>query len=288
MTSSSARTGPCSIPSSATSCTTPSFPWGVGDSRTIETFGPGGARSRFLYAGRKPRVNAYGDVSPDAAGGADGRRRARCPHPSRCTRCATRSGCWRTCAMTLAMQLAVYAGDPDYGQPGRIDELDRPKIERLAELLDFPFDWGDESDQRRQAAMLLNRYGQRATIFILDKARAFTQSVGKTFLVAFCPTRRKPWRSRLQPIPAGRVIATALHPGLRRGLGWCRWPRRVGGVQPGGVGRGMAGVHGYAALGIRPPTSTGVRLDSLAMENALRPRRSESASDGTLAKSPGL
>ena len=31
--------------------------------------------------------------------------------------------------------------------------------------------------------MLLNRYGQRATIFILDKARAFTRSAGKTLLV---------------------------------------------------------------------------------------------------------
>jgi hypothetical protein len=82
----------------------------------------------------------------------------------------------------LAMQLAVYAGEPDYGQPGKIDELDRPKIERLAELLDFPFDWGAGSDQRRQAAMLLNRYGQRATIFILGKARPFTQSAGKTLL----------------------------------------------------------------------------------------------------------
>jgi hypothetical protein len=55
----------------------------------------------------------------------------------------------------LALQLAVYAGDADYGEPGRIDELDRPKIERLAELLDFPFDWGADADQRRQAAMLL-------------------------------------------------------------------------------------------------------------------------------------
>jgi hypothetical protein len=37
----------------------------------------------------------------------------------------------------LALQLAVYAGDPDYEQPGKIDALDRPKIERLAELLDY-------------------------------------------------------------------------------------------------------------------------------------------------------
>jgi hypothetical protein len=90
----------------------------------------------------------------------------------------------------LAMQLAVYAGDPGYGQPGRIDELDRPKIERLAELLDFPFGWGADSDQRRQAAMLLNRYGQRAAIFTLDKARAFTQSAGKTLLVVLNYTAR--------------------------------------------------------------------------------------------------
>lgn len=31
------------------------IPWGAGDSRTIETFRPDGARSRSLYAGRKPR-----------------------------------------------------------------------------------------------------------------------------------------------------------------------------------------------------------------------------------------
>ena len=90
----------------------------------------------------------------------------------------------------LAMQLAVYAGDPGYRQPGKIDELDRPKIERLAELLDFPFDWGTGSDQRQQAAMLLNRYGQRTTIFILDKVRAFTQSAGKTLLVVLNYTAR--------------------------------------------------------------------------------------------------
>jgi len=34
---------------------------GVDESRTIETFRPDGARSRFLYAGRKPRSNTYGN-----------------------------------------------------------------------------------------------------------------------------------------------------------------------------------------------------------------------------------
>src|ERR1700722_7373365 len=36
-------------------------PWGIGDSRTVETFRPDGARSRFLYADRKPRINTFGN-----------------------------------------------------------------------------------------------------------------------------------------------------------------------------------------------------------------------------------
>jgi hypothetical protein len=104
----------------------------------------------------------------------------------------------------LALQLAVYAGEPDYGESPRIDELDRPKIERLAEVLDFPFDLSAGADQRRQAAALLNRYGQRATIYILDKARAFADSAGKRLLVALNYTARTdhfagstvPWEGR--------------------------------------------------------------------------------------------
>ena len=88
------------------------------------------------------------------------------------------------------MQLAVYAGDPGYGQPGRIGELDRPKIERLAELLNFPLDWGLGTDQRQQAAELLHHYGQRATTWILDKASAFTRGAGKTLLVVLNYTAR--------------------------------------------------------------------------------------------------
>lgn len=34
---------------------------GIDGSRTIETFLPSGARSRFVYADRKPRINTYGD-----------------------------------------------------------------------------------------------------------------------------------------------------------------------------------------------------------------------------------
>src|SRR5262245_15556306 len=35
--------------------------WGIDGCRAIETFLPTGARSRFLYANRKPRINTYGD-----------------------------------------------------------------------------------------------------------------------------------------------------------------------------------------------------------------------------------
>jgi len=263
-------------------------PWGVDDSRTIETFRPDGARSRFLYAGRKPRINAYGNSFTECNQVSDGetwqeylaghfgepignfgvggygvyqayRRMLRVERtadgaeylifyvwgddPSRSImRCrwgqiypwhgqfqreqglfngnpwahveidletgsfaelenplSTPESLYAMCDPEwmlehlrddLATQLAVYAGEPDYGEPGKIDELDRPKIERLAELLDFPFDWGVGADQRRQAAMLLNRYGQRATIFILGKARAFAQNAGKTLLVALNYTAR--------------------------------------------------------------------------------------------------
>lgn len=263
-------------------------PWGVDDSRTIETFRADGARSRFLYGGRKPRINAYGNSFTECTEVSDGetwqeylaghlgepignfgvggygvyqayRRMLRVEQgaggaeyvifyvwgddPTRSLmRCRwgqfytwvdqfsreqrlfsgnpwahveidletgsfvelenplnTPESLYAMCDPEwmlehlrgdLALQLAVYAGDPDYGQPGRIRELDRPKIERLAELLDFRLDWGADSDRRRQAAMLLNRYGQRATNFILDKARAFTQSAGKTLLVALNYTAR--------------------------------------------------------------------------------------------------
>ena len=263
-------------------------PWGVDDSRAIETFRPDGARSRFLYAGRKPRINSYGDSFTEGNQVSDGetwqeylaghfgepvgnfgvggygvyqayRRMLRVERtgdgaqyvifyvwgddPARSVmRCrwgqiypwhgqfqreqglfsgnpwahveidlqtgsfvelenplSTPESLYAMCDPEwmlehlrddLATQLAVYAGDPDYEQPGMIGELDRPKIERLAEVLDFPLDWGAGTDQRRQAAMLLNRYGQRAAIFTLGKVRAFTHSTGKTLLVVLNYTAR--------------------------------------------------------------------------------------------------
>ena len=263
-------------------------PWGAGDSWTIETFRADGARSRFLYAGRKPRINAYGNSFTECTQVGDGetwqeylaghfgepignfgvggygvyqayRRMLRVERtadgaehvifyvwgddPTRSVmRCRwgqlytwvdqfsreqrlfngnpwahveidletgafaerenplpTPESLYAMCDPEwmldylrddLALQLAVYAGDPDYERPGKIAGLDRPKIERLAEALRFPFDWGAEADHRRQAAMLLHRYGQRATVFILDKVRAFTQRTGKTLLVVLNFTAR--------------------------------------------------------------------------------------------------
>jgi hypothetical protein len=261
---------------------------GIDDSRTIETFLPNGARSRFNYAHRKPRINTYGDSFTEGNQVSDGetwqeylgghfgepvgnfgvgnygvyqayRRMLRVERtadgaeyvilyvwgddPARSvTRCRWgqiypwhtedslaqglfNGNCWAHVEIDpetgsfvelenplstpeslyamcdpewmlqhlrddLAMQLAVYAGDPDYDQPGMIGELDRPKIERLAEVLGFPFDWTAGPGLRRQAAMLLNRYGQRATTFILDQARDFTESAGKTLLVVLNYTAR--------------------------------------------------------------------------------------------------
>jgi hypothetical protein len=263
-------------------------PWAVDDSRAIETFRPDGARSRFHYADRKPRINTYGNSFTEGNQVSDGetwqeylaghfgepvgnfgvggygvyqayRRMLRVERtadgaeyvifyvwgddPTRSVmRCrwaqiypwhgqfqreqglfngnpwahvevdletgsfvelenplSTPESLYAMCDPEwmvqhlrddLATQLAVYAGDSDYEEPGMIDELDRPRIERLAEVLDFPFDWGAGADRRRQATMLLNRYGQRAANYTLDQVRAFTQSAGKTLLVALNYTAR--------------------------------------------------------------------------------------------------
>ena len=79
---------------------------------------------------------------------------------------------------------------------GFIRDLDREKVTRLAELLDFPFVWGllgseapaspresSETPMQVQVKALLNRYGQRASIFILDKARSFARQYNKKLLI---------------------------------------------------------------------------------------------------------
>jgi len=92
----------------------------------------------------------------------------------------------------LALELSAYS-------KGAITGLDREEISILAIWLDFPFDWSLESRTDRvlspdpddppmtrmqaQAAALLNRYSQRATIYVLDKARAFASQNGKKLLI---------------------------------------------------------------------------------------------------------
>jgi hypothetical protein len=97
----------------------------------------------------------------------------------------------------LALQLIAYS-------EGSIRDLDRKRIDNLSTWLDFPFDWSLESRTDRlpnpdasgppvtrmqaQAAALLNRYAQRGTVFVLDKARAFAnQNRKKLLIVLFDP-----------------------------------------------------------------------------------------------------
>jgi AraC-like DNA-binding protein len=71
---------------------------------------------------------------------------------------------------------------------GSFDQLDVEKVTRLAEILDTPFNW-DSEDLRAEAAALLDTYGQRAAIEVVDLATAFLVSTGKRLLVALNHSR---------------------------------------------------------------------------------------------------
>jgi hypothetical protein len=86
----------------------------------------------------------------------------------------------------LALQLALY-------ELGVIRDLDHDKISKLAAELDFPFDWKQESTLQDQAEALLDRYSQRASVFVLGKAREFARQNGKKLLVVLnSPDRALP------------------------------------------------------------------------------------------------
>ncbi|MBI4165012.1 MAG: hypothetical protein HY508_04685 [Acidobacteria bacterium] len=247
--------------------------WGIDHSATISTVQPNGARTSFMYAGRKSRINTYGDSFTECQQVSDGEtwqeylaahlgepirnfgvggygvyqayrrmiREEKTDHGAEylilydCCDDSTRSllryrratfyqrwdehgsrmfhgNFWAHVEMDLetgrfvekenplptkkslyhmtephwmvehlkddlALQLALYSF-------GTIRDLDREKISKLAARLDFPFDWSqEESALRFQAGALLNRYSQRATLFILDKASAFARENGKKLLV---------------------------------------------------------------------------------------------------------
>lgn len=265
------------------------MPWGIDHSSTIETVQANGARTSFLYADKKPRINAYGDSYTECEQVSDGEtweeylaghlgepirnfgvggygvyqayrrmvREENTDHAAKylilmiCCDDSIRSlyrlrwaaiypwfreeaetihmfhgNYWDHMEMDLdtgrfvekknllstkqslyhmtepqwmaenlkddlALQLEVY-------RRGFIRDLDRDRVSKLAARLDFPFDWSLESKpgtvtsrwsdtpetlMQFQAGELLNRYSQRATIFVLDKARAFARENGKKLLI---------------------------------------------------------------------------------------------------------
>jgi hypothetical protein len=90
----------------------------------------------------------------------------------------------------LAVQLSAYVGMPNHGRPGKIVDLDRKRIDQLADALAVRFDWGPGANLSGQAVTLLSVYGQRATNHILDKARVFAQSNKKKLLLVLNYTAR--------------------------------------------------------------------------------------------------
>src|SRR5215469_14162711 len=219
-------------------------PWGAGDSRAIETFGPDGARSRFLYAGRKPRINSYGNSFTECTQVSDGEtwqeylaghlgepignfgvggygvyqayRRMRrveqtadgAPYvilyvwggdPVRSImRC--RWAVFYPGVTPADHELRLFAGNPwahveiDL-ESGSYTEVDNPlptpeSVYAMCDpqwMLDHLRD-----DLAMQLAVYAGdpRYGQRGRIWILDQASAFTRGAGKTLLVALNCTAR--------------------------------------------------------------------------------------------------
>jgi hypothetical protein len=66
---------------------------------------------------------------------------------------------------------------------GLIRDLDRKAVGELAARLDGAVDWSRPSNLREQAGRLLDRYSLRATLFVLEKARAFARQHNKQLLV---------------------------------------------------------------------------------------------------------
>jgi hypothetical protein len=83
----------------------------------------------------------------------------------------------------LALQLSAY-------KQGFIRELDRNRVDKLANRLGYAMDWTRESTLSDQAGELLARYSLRSTQFVLEKARTFARQHGKKLLVVlFDPYR---------------------------------------------------------------------------------------------------
>lgn len=89
-----------------------------------------------------------------------------------------------------AVQLSVY-------RDGFVFDLDRERINRLATVLGFAFDWQllskpdtvaspwswkpPMTHMQAQAVSLLDRYSMRATRYVLDKDRSFAEQRGRNY-----------------------------------------------------------------------------------------------------------
>jgi hypothetical protein len=83
----------------------------------------------------------------------------------------------------LALQLFAF-------KLGYIQDLDRQQVDKLAAVLDYQMNWGDEASLRSQAGGLLDRYSLRATALVLEKARRFADEKRKKLMVVlFDPYR---------------------------------------------------------------------------------------------------
>jgi hypothetical protein len=83
----------------------------------------------------------------------------------------------------LALQLFAF-------KLGYIRDVDRQQIDKLAGLLGYRMNWGDEASLRSQAGALLDRYSLQATKQVLDKARRFAdENQKKLMVVVFDPYR---------------------------------------------------------------------------------------------------
>jgi hypothetical protein len=76
----------------------------------------------------------------------------------------------------LALQMALFAR-------GAIDEVDVPRLERLAAILGQPFSASDGQASRQDVSELLDKYAFAATKYILAKAKKFTHERDKQLMV---------------------------------------------------------------------------------------------------------
>lgn len=85
----------------------------------------------------------------------------------------------------LVAQLMLFGGHPAYGDTDRggvIGSIDEDEMSTLAATLDFAEGWETATDRAVAARELLDRYSLRASIYVIEKARAFAREHGKKIM----------------------------------------------------------------------------------------------------------